>query len=57
LIQDTISNPRDIGNAMEFARQAVNVDKVFQRYQGVLNTLAECNSLLRSLIGEEKPQG
>ncbi len=57
LIQDTISNPRDIGNAMEFARRAVNVDKAFQRYQGVLNTLAECNSLLRSLIGEEKPQG
>ncbi len=57
LIQDTISNPRDIGNAMEFARQAVNVDKAFQRYQGVLNTLAECNSLLRGLIGEEKPQG
>lgn len=57
LVQDTISNPRDIGNAMEFARQAVNVDKVFQRYQGVLNTLAESNSLLRSLIGEEKSQG
>jgi pSer/pThr/pTyr-binding forkhead associated (FHA) protein len=56
LIQDTISNPRDIGNAMEFARRAVDVDKAFQRYQGVLNTLAECNSLLRNLIGEEKPQ-
>lgn len=54
-LQDTIGNPRDIGNAMEFARRATDVDKVFQRYQGVLNTLAECNSLLRSLIGEDKP--
>jgi pSer/pThr/pTyr-binding forkhead associated (FHA) protein len=54
LLQDTISNPRDIGNAMEFARRAVDVDKVLQVYQGVLNTLAECNSLLRGLIGEEK---
>jgi pSer/pThr/pTyr-binding forkhead associated (FHA) protein len=54
LLQDTISNPRDIGNAMELARRAVDVDKVLQVYQGVLNTLAECNSLLRGLIGEEK---
>jgi len=54
LIQDTISKPRDIGNAMELARRAVDVDNVFQVYQGVLNTLAECNSLLRGLIGEEK---
>lgn len=54
LIQDTISKPRDIGNAMELARRAVDVDKVLQVYQGVLNTLAECNSLLRGLIGEEK---
>jgi pSer/pThr/pTyr-binding forkhead associated (FHA) protein len=54
LLQDTISNPRDIGNAMELARRAVDVDKILQVYQGVLNTLAECNSLLRGLIGEEK---
>src|SRR6266702_13298 len=54
LIQDTISKPRDIGNAMELARRAVDVDKVLQVYHGVLNTLAECNSLLRGLIGEEK---
>lgn len=54
LIQDTISKPRDIGNAMELARRSVDVDKVLQVYQGVLNTLAECNSLLRGLIGEEK---
>ena len=54
LIQDTISKPRDIGNAMELARRAVDVDKVLQVYQGVLNTLAECNSLLRGLIGEGK---
>ena len=54
LIQDTISKPRDIGNAMDLARRAVDVDKVLQVYQGVLNTLAECNSLLRGLIGEEK---
>ncbi len=54
-LQDVLGSPRDIGYAMEFARRASDVDKVIQRYQGVLNTLAECNSLLRGLIGEEKP--
>jgi len=53
-LQDVLGNPRDIGYATEFARRAADVDKVMQRYQGVLNTLAECNSLLRGLIGEEK---
>ncbi len=53
-LQDVLGSPRDIGYAMEFSRRAPDVDKVMQRYQGVLNTLAECNSLLRSLIGEEK---
>jgi len=55
LMQEVINSPRDIGYAMEFARKAADVEKVFQRYQGVLSTLAECNSLLRSLIGEDKP--
>jgi pSer/pThr/pTyr-binding forkhead associated (FHA) protein len=54
-LQDVLGSPRDIGYAMEFSRRAPDVDKVIQRYQGVLNTLAECNSLLRGLIGEEKP--
>ena len=53
-LQDVLGGPRDIGYAMEFSRRAPDVDKVIQRYQGVLNTLAECNSLLRGLIGEEK---
>jgi len=53
-LQEVITSPRDIGYAMEFARRAPDVDKVIQRYQGILNTLAECNSLLRGLIGEEK---
>jgi pSer/pThr/pTyr-binding forkhead associated (FHA) protein len=51
-LQDVLGSPRDIGYAMEFSRRAPDVDKVIQRYQGVLNTLAECNSLLRGLIGE-----
>ena len=54
VIQDVISSPRDIGYITEFAKRAPDVDKVFQRYQSVLNTLAECNSLLRGLIDEEK---
>jgi pSer/pThr/pTyr-binding forkhead associated (FHA) protein len=54
LIQDVISSPRDIGYATDFAKRAPDVDKILQRYQGVLNTLAECNSLLRGLIDEEK---
>jgi len=53
-LQDVLTSPRDIGYAMEFARRAPDVDKVMQRYQGILNTLAECNSLLRGLIGEDK---
>ena len=53
-LQDVLGSPRDIGYAMEFSRRAPDVDKVIQRYQSVLNTLAECNSLLRGLIGEEK---
>jgi pSer/pThr/pTyr-binding forkhead associated (FHA) protein/uncharacterized membrane-anchored protein YhcB (DUF1043 family) len=53
-LQDVLGNPYDIRYATEFARRASDVDKVIQRYQGVLNTLAECNSLLRGLIGEDK---
>jgi pSer/pThr/pTyr-binding forkhead associated (FHA) protein len=54
VIQDVISSPRDIGYATEFAKRAPDVEKVFQRYQSVLTTLAECTSLLRSLIDDEK---
>jgi hypothetical protein len=53
-LQDVLQSPRDIGYAMEFSRRAPDVGKVIQRYQGVLNTLAECNSLLRGLIGEDR---
>ncbi len=54
LTEDVMNNPRDIEYLSKFARKAREVNKVFQIHQGVLNTLAECTSLLRSLIGEDK---
>ncbi len=46
--------PRDIEYVSKLGRKARELNKVFQIHQSVLNTLAECNSLLRGLIGEEK---
>lgn len=54
LMEDVMSNPRDIEYVTKLARKARELNKVFQMHQTVLNTMAECNSLLRSLIGEEK---
>lgn len=54
LMEDVMNNPRDIEYVTKLARKARELNKVFQIHQMVLNTMAECNSLLRSLIGEEK---
>ena len=52
LMEDVMNNPRDIEYVTKLARKARELNKVFQIHQSVLNTLAECTSLLRSLIGE-----
>ncbi len=54
LMEDVQNNPRDIEYVTKLARKARELNKVFQIHQNVLNTLAECTSLLRSLLGEEK---
>jgi pSer/pThr/pTyr-binding forkhead associated (FHA) protein len=54
LMEDVMNNPRDIEYVTKLARKARELNKVFQIHQTVLNTMAECNSLLRSMIGEEK---
>ena len=52
LMEDVMNNPRDIEYVTKLARKARELNKVFQMHQNVLNTMAECNSLLRSMIGE-----
>ena len=54
LMEDVMNNPRDIEYVTKLARKARELNKVFQIHQNVLNTLAECTSLLRSLIGEDR---
>lgn len=54
LMEDVQNNPRDIEYVTKLARKARELNKVFQIHQNVLNTLAECTSLLRSLLGDEK---
>ena len=54
LMEDVMNNPRDIEYVTKLARKARELNKVFQLHQNVLNTLAECTSLLRSLVGEDK---
>ena len=54
LMEDVMNNPRDIEYVTKLARKARELNKVFQLHQNVLNTLAECTSLLRSLVGDDK---
>ncbi|HLI71743.1 MAG TPA: FHA domain-containing protein [Ktedonobacteraceae bacterium] len=54
LMEDVMNNPRDIEYVTKLARKARELNKVFQIHQNVLNTLAECTSLLRGLIGEDR---
>ena len=49
-----LMHPRDIEYVTKLARKARELNKVFQIHQNVLNAMAECNSLLRGLIGEDK---
>jgi leucyl aminopeptidase len=56
LMEDVMNNPRDIEYVTKLARKARELNKVFQIHQNVLNTMAECNSLLRSMIGDERQQ-
>ena len=54
LMEDVMNNPRDIEYVTKLARKARELNKLFEIQQNVLNTMAECNSLLRSLIGEDR---
>jgi leucyl aminopeptidase len=54
LMEDVMNNPRDIEYVTKLARKARELNKVFQIHQNVLNAMAECNSLLRGMISEEK---
>lgn len=54
LMEDVMNNPRDIEYVIKLARKARELNKVFQIHQNVLSTLAECTSLLRSLVGDER---
>jgi hypothetical protein len=53
LLEDVMNNPRDLEYVTKLARKARDLNKIFQIHQNVLNTMAECNSLLRALIGDE----
>lgn len=52
LMEDVMNNPRDIEYVTKLARKARELNKIFQIQQNVLNAMAECNSLLRSMIGD-----
>ena len=54
LMEDVMNNPRDIEYVTKLARKARELNKIFQIHQNVLNTMYECNSLLRGLIGDER---
>lgn len=52
LMEDVMNNPRDIEYVTKLARRSRELNKVFLMHQDVLNTMAECYSLLRGLIGD-----
>ncbi len=52
LMEDVMNNPRDIEYVTKLARRSRELNKVFLMHQDVLNTMAECYSLLRALIGD-----
>ncbi len=54
LMEDVMNNPRDIEYVTKLARKARELNKIFQIHQNVLNTMYECNSLLRGLVGDER---
>jgi predicted component of type VI protein secretion system len=54
LIQDVIDNPRDIEYVVKLAQKARALKEIIETYQNVVQTMAECNSLLRSMIGQDR---
>jgi len=54
LVEDVMNNPRDIEYVAKLAKKARDLNKIFQIHQSVLSSMAESNSLLRGLIGEDK---
>ena len=54
LLEDVKNNPRDIEYVTRLARKAHELDKIIRIYQNVVQTMAECISLLRSMIGEDR---
>ncbi len=54
LMEDVMNNPRDIEYVTKLARKARELNKIFQIHQNVLNTMYECNSLLRGLLGDDQ---
>jgi len=52
LVEDVIRNPRDIDTVRAFAERANDVHMILQHYEGLLQALAQYNSQLRMLSGE-----
>jgi hypothetical protein len=55
LMEDVMNNPRDIEYVTKLARKARELNKIIQIHQNVLQTMAECHSLLRNMIGSQEP--
>jgi hypothetical protein len=53
LVQEVMSNPRDIDYARTFAGRAADVNKIIQRFEDAFQTLYEGNNQLRNVIGED----
>jgi predicted protein tyrosine phosphatase len=56
LMEDVINNSREIEYVTKLARKALELNKAFQLHQNVLNTMAECNSMLRGLTDDKTSQ-
>jgi predicted component of type VI protein secretion system len=54
LMEDVMNNPRDIEYVTKLARKARELNKIIQIHQNVLQTMAECHSLLRNMIGTQE---
>ncbi|MBE3558681.1 MAG: FHA domain-containing protein [Ktedonobacteraceae bacterium] len=53
-VEDVVNNPRDVEYMVKLAKKARDLSRLFQLYQNVLSTMAECNSQLRSMLGDSK---
>lgn len=54
LVQDVIRNPRDIDTVRAFAGRANDLNMILQQYDASLQTLAQCNTQLHTLSGENE---